>query len=512
MARKYRTVNDAYAYVGALVEKYAAANQTRLPPMTVLARGAGVAVGTMVKAVRRLRDGGVVRVSHGRGIEVCSAAPVVHHHSRPKEHICDRLTSSLYADIVGGPLASRDKLPSSKELCARYGIHNATLRRALLRLVADGCIRAAGRSYTVVRPGSSGFGKVILVLRGFGHGDVLADQDAHYLHVRQVERLAGEHNLELETVSYYYEQDDFIGFESLRKTIRRAPHALGLIFITTGFPRSHILAALRETAGAAKPCAILSTGELSALPSWCERRRTRLWAPAEGEEPGMRMAHFLAGLGHRRIAYIDEEPLARWAQTRFRGFAACCCRAGVPTELDHFTVKRRISDDESARVARSAQDQAQSLMLRSARRKRGDPLRIRSMHTNTIAGSISAYVRTHALFDGVRHLLDTILPQNAHTALVGASDTIAAGCLEYCVSHRTRVPQDISIAGFDESKIALVNDFTSYDFRYDTCIAQMYDYILNPSRHRRYMPDEQGNMVPGAVVVRGSTGRAQEPH
>ncbi len=55
------------------------------------------------------------------------------------------IASSLRAAITGGQMAPGERLPSSRDLAAHFGVHRNTLTEALDALVAEGWIEAAPR-------------------------------------------------------------------------------------------------------------------------------------------------------------------------------------------------------------------------------------------------------------------------------------------------------------------------------------------------------------------------------
>ena len=115
---------------------------------------------------------------------------------------------------------------------------------------------------------------------------------------------------------------------------------------------------------------------------------------------GLAATQHLLDLGHRRVAYLGCDPSSAYNQARVHGFRAACEAAGVAVP------------DAYVRIG--------ELRLR---RRRG---------------------RAAALLD---------LPEPP-TAVFAATDQIAAGVLEAARRHGARVPQDLSVVGFDDTAVA----------------------------------------------------------
>ncbi|SDU93601.1 transcriptional regulator, LacI family [Microlunatus sagamiharensis] len=115
---------------------------------------------------------------------------------------------------------------------------------------------------------------------------------------------------------------------------------------------------------------------------------------------GLAATQHLLDLGHRRVAYIGCDPSSAYNQARVHGFRAACEAAGVPVPDEYVRIG---SFDFAAGV------------------------------------------------EGGGALLE--LPEPP-TAVFAATDQIAAGVLEAARRHGARVPQDLSVVGFDDTAVA----------------------------------------------------------
>jgi LacI family transcriptional regulator len=135
----------------------------------------------------------------------------------------------------------------------------------------------------------------------------------------------------------------------------------------------------------------VGVGESTSLPLRVSLNNRRL---------GQQLADHLLDLGHRRFAFIRVEPSLRALDNRERGFRDAVAARGLPAE---------------------------SVVTRSA--------------TRSLAGGAAAAMA----------LLDDAVD---FTAVVGATDEIAAGCHLGLTRHAIRVPQDVSIAGWGDSEMS----------------------------------------------------------
>jgi len=106
-----------------------------------------------------------------------------------------------------------------------------------------------------------------------------------------------------------------------------------------------------------------------------------------------------------------------------------------------------------------------------------------------------------------RAVAEAVLPAiGSATAVVGASDDLALACLSALRNAGRRVPQELSVVGFDDTPEAAASDLTSYNFDSQAAAQAMPNHILQPG------PGMQRTAKPvdirGFVNRRGSAGTA----
>jgi len=73
-----------------------------------------------------------------------------------------------------------------------------------------------------------------------------------------------------------------------------------------------------------------------------------------------------------------------------------------------------------------------------------------------------------------------------------------------------RVPQDISVIGFDDGLEASLTRLTSYSFNGAAVMHAMLDHVLSGGRSPLLRGVRHPIEVPGAIVVRQTTGLARK--
>ena len=169
------------------------------------------------------------------------------------------------------------------------------------------------------------------------------------------------------------------------------------------------------------------------------------------------MTVHLIGLGHRRIGFIGGPPLYSASRLRLEGFRAAMSAHGLD-----------VPDDAVAA---------------------GD---------FTFAAGVV----------GVETLLNVGAPP---TAIFGSCDDTALGAIQGAVARGLHVPNDLSVAGFDDSPSAMFSNPTLTTIRQPVAeMAAAAVQRLTPPLRARLNPAEEGGplVVPYRLIVRASTAAA----
>ncbi|WP_194904319.1 LacI family DNA-binding transcriptional regulator [Catenulispora rubra] len=152
---------------------------------------------------------------------------------------------------------------------------------------------------------------------------------------------------------------------------------------------------------------------------------------------GLLAGEHLLGLGHRRIAFIGEDPISVQVLQRAQGLYAAVERAGLPPE------------------------------------------------------SVERLPATWTVEEGRRagQLLADRDPEERPTAVFCANDMLALGVLQEVVRHGVRVPEDLSIVGFDDliwagaSLVPLTTVWRARQRLGWTAVRMLMDEISEPATH-----------------------------
>ncbi|GAA2888166.1 LacI family DNA-binding transcriptional regulator [Pseudonocardia halophobica] len=128
----------------------------------------------------------------------------------------------------------------------------------------------------------------------------------------------------------------------------------------------------------------------------------------------------------------------------------------------------------------------------------------RAMTDHGLAGEIRVVPAGYTDEDGAaagRRLLDGPLP----TAVIAANDQAAIGLLDVMLRAGVRVPQDLSVVGYDDSRFAKLPGIDLTSVRQD--IPGMADFAIKAVVERLDLPEREPKQIalPPQLVVRGTT-------
>jgi DNA-binding LacI/PurR family transcriptional regulator len=98
--------------------------------------------------------------------------------------------------------------------------------------------------------------------------------------------------------------------------------------------------------------------------------------------------------------------------------------------------------------------------------------------------------------------LGNTLDRGGSTAWVCYNDELAVDCLDLLARRSARVPQDLSVVGFDDSDEASLRGLTSYNFNGAAYVHAMLEHLLNPARHAAFRHDSDIVRFDGFVTPR----------
>jgi len=207
---------------------------------------------------------------------------------------------------------------------------------------------------------------------------------------------------------------------------------------------------------------------------------------AYGRESGAVLGGHPAIRKHTRIAWISPFHGAEWSRNRLEGL-----RQSLPEgTLIHEALSPWVSEwDFQEAVWRDPE---------AWKRVRLDGVG-REAHFPDLVRPLMEAIGCDRLLQSFSPSLDEALASGS-SLWVAASDWVALACLDWLGAKGLRVPEDVALAGFDDSREALRHGLTSVRFDAQMMARAMVRQVLSPQAGgRRTLHYE------GTVVARGST-------
>jgi DNA-binding LacI/PurR family transcriptional regulator/DNA-binding transcriptional regulator YhcF (GntR family) len=516
----------------------------RLPSLSVLARMAGVSRGTMWKAVADLKLKGRVNAREGSRI-YAGPARTKQHETIVDSHSCDAKRILFEQDLLKGYYVTGRPLPSLSELQARYGVSYRMMRKILNTLASEGIISALKKKFYLPRRENRPFrDSVCLLWEGETYGSgPRPSREGRIVESLQRECAMADTALMLKgfetadpgfikTISKQFGNDDSVIGYILRPMMFREPSE-----------RAKHIDLLLELSTGKKPIAILDELGLFTLPEPLASNRLIKVFVIAGMTAGRDVGRMLLTSGHKKVAFITNNAGELWSKMRYQGLSHEFARAGYADSVSLYAMEnpqdlingllspRNHSSTHSHRgssgspagagdkmelatrfahlegIVRSRRDAVQKVQ-----RSMQDLLRFprRSIHKRindylVIQGRDWLTGELQEIF--MEYLFDKAAADNSCTAWVVVTDEAAVFALNYLRSHNRKVPQDISVVGFDGDPLGLDKGLTSFDFDFSAIARQMLSFVSHPMTATTFTKGSRIEM-PGFIVHRSSAGRA----
>lgn len=489
------------------VAQLAAENpDSRLPPIATLCSQLKCSARTLSAALAFLRQRGTVRVVPRAGVFSCrsavaAAAPPPAPLRRTTTY-WERLRERLLDDINRSGFPPGERLPSGKELCNRYGCAPATLRKALSSIASTRRIEPFRHWYRVPAiPSRHGSGTVLVLTKIRQMGILAALSPRAYDVWRNLQRecrLAGV-ELRLETI-------DTIDDAYWRRAQRSRDRTLGCVVVTMAMHTSD-LARFVETLGhtQARVAMLDEDGTIDPLRATMRSPRIAIVRMGMGRQPGGIVGDFLIRHGHRRVAYFPLNPGWPSDDTRCGGVRDAFEQAGLNDAVTVYwprgLERRRIGKLLDANpVYRQVHQRAYALWNDSRFETSAEYVPFIPAYADHLA--IHSFMREH-----MRQCFREALDNKDVTAWVAYNDRQAFVALEFLRAQGVRLPERLSLIGFDNSIEAIGSGLASYDFNVGAVVHAMLEHILGPPRSHASEPGEPIDIA-GLVEPRLTAGRA----
>jgi DNA-binding Lrp family transcriptional regulator len=392
------------------------------------------------------------------------------------------------------------------------GMSRRNVRTALESLCDEGIIERCGKRYrpAAQRPSGAFVNRVVLVAPANEHGQVISGfLEEDFLH--DLEMQCAGRSLRLETRGFAA-KDDGISFTTALGQPADPLSALDgvLGFIQVIFQPEQARAELFQAFfHSRRPVALFDAIGGWDVPTFMKNQvMVRVFDFSTGKHRARAVARYLLSLGHRSIAYLSPYHRLSWSQQRYDGLGEAFMDAGLPGAVSNFSMGLAGSDGQYEQAMNDHKphllEKSMSALIESWSRK------VPHWYAEAIhekAHSVpSAGFHEGEIARRMEECFAAAYDQKQATAWVGANDDTAILALDYCRRHAIRVPDHLSIIGFDNKVVAFKNGLSSYDFNRHGVISAMLNFLLRPGSIS-HLTSRQRVQIPGYVVERATTGR-----
>jgi DNA-binding LacI/PurR family transcriptional regulator len=397
-------------------------------------------------------------------------------------------------------------LPPTKELTGRYGACYRTLRKALHGLIGEGLLEVHGAGFRVpVLSARHSQATVVLIAGGDEIGNLLAHRPRVRENLGALEQECARSRVRLRIAPFSDR------FRSPSGAELGGGSVVGYLLWSTSIPPSEVASMLRRFCAEGKPVALLDERE-GVLVDAGHPGAGLVQSFTMGISPlcGRHVARHLLELGHRRVAYLSPfAQLTAGQDRRLQGLTETFAAAGLPNAVAPFTATERGSPVAVTTLPDDVSRSMEGLLRITARQTARHPAaNARSSHT--LRRAMVGIMHEQTFWKALAPMCRRALEENPEaTAWIGYNDMTALECIDYLRSRRRRLPQDISVVGFDNTAEASYEGLTSYDFNSAAVMHEMLAHVLAPGRIRARRSPGQAVEIEGFVAERASTGPAR---
>jgi DNA-binding transcriptional regulator YhcF (GntR family) len=460
-------------YLGDLQALIRAGAARRLPSVRALAARWKCSPTTVQAVLRRARARGWIETRAGAGSWAAGRMPG--QVPPPARRTAENLATELRDEIRSGRWESGARLPAPKDLAIRYGVHPATVRKAFGRLTKESLLEQRGHAWLVARPRRHAGEQLVLLCLGAKEkeGNLRLGSDREWDFWREIQIEATRNNLRPEIHPWSGKLPD----------LKTRP--VGAVVSTWHLPDPYpLLSALHR---ARLPAAvwlenpILSPARLPIQSPWLGFHDM-----AYGSESGAALGAHPAIRKHARIAWISPFHGAEWSRNRLDGLRRSLAKRAVL----HEALGSWVSEWDFQETAWHDPEVWKRVRL--------DGL-VNPAGTADLVRPLMEAIGRDRLFERFSPILKAAVASGS-TLWVAASDWVALGCLDWLIAKGIRVPGDIALAGFDDSREAMRRGLTSVRFDAQMMARGMVRQLLFSDTGR-----PRAIHYEGTVLVRGST-------
>jgi DNA-binding LacI/PurR family transcriptional regulator/DNA-binding transcriptional regulator YhcF (GntR family) len=524
--RVHPAVQKSLTHVRGEIKAGAWGDGDRLPPIRVLARQAQVSAAAMCQALGMLRGEGLISVIRNRGAYLGRAPAETSNARHPpatsgESQRWQRLKIQIEKDIFIGNYRAGEPMPSLRDLQKSYAVSYKTLRKAMEAIAGEGVVAPHKKTYLVPHLRKA-HGTLVFIGSGESSSKISFGGYPVTEFLSSLRREGGKSMINVSVVPFDPDRRKSV-FPHQLKGFQEKHSVLGYILWTSMLPERKLeqaLQALREAqspdqnGGALeKPVAVVdTTWDMAVTNALYHQSDLAGWAfkifTVAGILAGRQVGQYLLKLGHRKVAFLSYCHKELWSQYRYRGLLQAFQGAGFGDGVRKFVIEEV---DDRFHALPGPQE------LEEFRKRAGDFLEAsagvgQGFHADyaleQMQGSVANYIHQLKMAARVEPILSAAMQESGVTAYVGANDRMALLASDHLVKKGVRIPRDVSVIGFDDSKAATDNDLTSYSFTFAELARKILAYVLSP--RQRLPQHESGAMeCEGLLVERGSSGQAK---
>ncbi len=526
MQKNHPTIDKSLQYLRAEIASGTWTSGDRMPPIRVLARQSQVSAAAMCEALGSLRSEGLVSIIKNRGAYF-GQAPKEDRAGRPggsgtgESQRWQRLKIQIEKDIYNGIFAAGEAMPSLRDLQKSYDVSYKTLRKAMEAISGESVVAPHKKTYMVPHL-KRAHGTLVFISSPDAASKISFGGYPVTEFLSALRREGGKSMINVVVIPFDPDKRKGI-LENQLKILQDKQSVVGYILWTSMLPDRKLDYALQTLSSLSrpqlasssmdKPVAVIDTTWDIAITNTLHHQADLAgWAfrifTVAGILAGRRIGQYLLKLGHRKVAFLSYCHKELWSQHRYRGLLQAFQNAGLSEGVKKIVIEEiddRFHGLPGPEDLEEYHKIAEVFLTKSENAGAGY---YATYALEQMTGSVANYIHQLKMAARVEPILTAAMNETGLTACVGANDRMALLARDHFIKKGLRIPKDISVLGFDDSKAATDNDLSSYSFTFSEISRKVLSYVLSP---RQAIVGQQNNLseCEGLLIERGSSGAAK---
>ncbi len=495
-------LSDTLKKIRAIIEN---TGETRLPSVRQLARQLGVSPVTILKAVRALKQEGIIEARWGKGNFIVdnktrkTDADTYHPISISK---AEKTVMAFKNDLIQGKYKTHMPLPSVKQLTSFYNVSYPTLKKALDLLCEENVIKRSGAGYCFFTARARPRTRIAVVAFGLGinSAKIVTERECNFY--RLLSAVAVENNLDMEIICYndYLKEPKFYTPDETKFGDYLQKREISGIILSSYHMKDSAECLRRLLRFNIPISAWVEDHRILKMMGRCGSARERLlfFDSSYSTLPGFEVGRYLIVKGHKNIAYISPFHKSPWSQNRLIGLKKAA--ASTPGARIHPFVSEKYLNDYSflAEVIDEAYFE-KHFNIKEITDKIRPFLKDRIY---SLKYEHDILLRDDLIFTVCREFITKASEDESITAWVCANDHIAALITDYWNYSSVPIAKRPLLIGFDNSFKSFERHITSYEFNTYGEIRNMVDHLLYPNSYYLFNKNAPVRLS-GRIIERG---------